>query len=136
MEKKLLRSQDNRIVAGVCGGLGEYFDIDPVIFRILAVLLLIVNGFGAILYIIGWIAIPDSKETKKDKAERNKVVEEDKKEPEPSSSYVLIAFFAILLGALLLINNFIDIFNFHKTWPVLLIFLGVVLLVRDSWREK
>ncbi len=55
------RSPKNKIIAGVCGGLGEYFQIDPVIFRLIFLLLVIGCGFGVILYFILWICIPISK---------------------------------------------------------------------------
>lgn len=55
--KKLYRSANDRIIAGVCGGLGKYFSIDPVIFRILFVLLTLLHGAGIIIYIIMIIVI-------------------------------------------------------------------------------
>ncbi len=57
-QRRLYRDEDNQVIAGVCSGLGNYFGTDPVIFRLLFVLALIVGGFGTILYIILWIAIP------------------------------------------------------------------------------
>lgn len=60
--KKLYRSETDRKLAGVCGGLGEYFDIDPVIFRIIFVVTTLMGGFGLLLYIIMWVAVhPKSK---------------------------------------------------------------------------
>jgi len=53
--KKLYRSKTNRMLAGVCGGLGEYFNIDPVIFRIAVVL----TGVGLIAYLAAIIIIPE-----------------------------------------------------------------------------
>jgi len=53
--KRLYRSSSNRIIAGVCGGLGEYLNIDPVIIRILAV---VIPGFGWFAYLICAILIP------------------------------------------------------------------------------
>lgn len=55
---RLYRSGKERILGGVCGGLGEYFDVDPVIFRLLFVALAFAGGLGIILYIIAWIIIP------------------------------------------------------------------------------
>lgn len=57
-KRRLYRSPDSRVIAGVCGGLGAYFNIDPVILRIIFVLLLFVNGVGLLAYIILWIAVP------------------------------------------------------------------------------
>ncbi len=56
--KRLYRSNDNRLIAGVCGGIGEYFDIDPVIIRLLSLLLVAVGGAGVFAYIIAWVVIP------------------------------------------------------------------------------
>ncbi|MCL2409870.1 MAG: PspC domain-containing protein [Oscillospiraceae bacterium] len=53
--RRLYRSRRNRIIAGVCGGIGEYFNIDPVIIRILAI---VIPGFGWIAYLICAIIIP------------------------------------------------------------------------------
>ena len=52
MEKRLYRSSRNKVLAGVCGGIGEYFDVDPVIIRILAVVFTLMMGTGLIAYIV------------------------------------------------------------------------------------
>jgi phage shock protein C len=57
--KRLMRSNKNRAIGGVCGGLGEYFTIDPVIVRILFVLGFLTFGMGVILYLILWIMMPE-----------------------------------------------------------------------------
>lgn len=62
MEKKLVRSKASRMIAGVCGGLGEYFNLDPTLVRLIMVLLIFAYGVGLLIYIIGWIIIPDTKE--------------------------------------------------------------------------
>jgi phage shock protein C len=56
--KRLYRSQKDRIIAGVCGGLGEYFDVDPNIIRIIW-LLVGLTGTGIIAYILAWVIIPE-----------------------------------------------------------------------------
>ena len=53
--KRLFRSRSNRMIAGVCGGIGEYFNIDPIIVRILAV---VIPGFGWFAYLVCAIIIP------------------------------------------------------------------------------
>jgi len=57
MAKKLKRSQD-RILGGVCSGLAEYFDIDPVIVRLLWLLTVLTFGVGIVGYLVAWIIIP------------------------------------------------------------------------------
>ena len=59
-EKRLRRPMDDRVLAGVCAGLGEYFDLDPVLFRVLFVLLTFTGAAPGILaYIILWIVMPE-----------------------------------------------------------------------------
>lgn len=62
MEKKVFRSKANRMIAGVCGGLGEYFNVDPTLIRLIMVLLVFAYGIGLLIYVIGWIIIPETKE--------------------------------------------------------------------------
>ncbi len=56
---KLYRSKKNRIIAGVCGGIGEYFNVDPTLIRLLWLLISILGGSGILAYIIAWIIIPE-----------------------------------------------------------------------------
>jgi phage shock protein C len=63
MNKRLVRSEKNRIVAGVCQGLGEYLGIDPLILRILFVVLAMANGTGLVLYVMAWLFIPKGEAT-------------------------------------------------------------------------
>lgn len=59
MNKRLMRSND-RVFAGVCGGLAEYFDFDPVLVRIAYAFLTIFTAFsGLIFYIVLWIVMPE-----------------------------------------------------------------------------
>jgi len=63
MEKKLYRSQKDRMIGGVCGGLGEYFGIDPTIVRLLFVFFSLTGGPGLIAYLIFLIVVPDQSST-------------------------------------------------------------------------
>lgn len=58
--RKLYRSRKDRWIAGVCGGLGEYFDIDPILIRFLWLLFILLGGSGILAYIIGIVVIPES----------------------------------------------------------------------------
>lgn len=60
MSKQLYRSQDNKVIGGVCGGLADYFDVDPVIVRLLCVLLFFMKAVGVIAYIVCMIIIPEA----------------------------------------------------------------------------
>lgn len=60
--RRLFRSRKNRMIAGICGGLGDYLGIDPTVVRLVCILL-IVFSFGAaiIAYLLAWILIPEEK---------------------------------------------------------------------------
>ena len=58
--KRLYRSRTNKVVAGVCGGIGEYFNIDPVIPRIIFLLVALPGGISILVYFIFWLLIPKS----------------------------------------------------------------------------
>jgi len=58
MEKRLYRSRTERVLWGVCGGLAKYFDTDPTIVRVIAVLLIFADGLGILAYIVMAIIVP------------------------------------------------------------------------------
>ena len=60
MVKKLYRSQNNRMLAGVCGGLGEYLSLDPTVVRLLWVLFTFVGASGLLAYLICLLIIPEN----------------------------------------------------------------------------
>lgn len=62
-KKRLYRDPDRKVIAGVCGGLAAYFNMDPVVVRLIMVLLFILNGLGLIIYVILWIAVPVAQTT-------------------------------------------------------------------------
>lgn len=59
---RLYRSEDDRIVAGVCGGLAEEYELDPALVRVLTVLLALFTGFGAIAYVVAALVMPTKSE--------------------------------------------------------------------------
>ena len=56
--KRLYRSGRERILGGVCGGIAEYFEVDPVLVRLAWILFSLIYGFGILIYIIAWIIMP------------------------------------------------------------------------------
>jgi len=58
-QKKLYRSRKNRVLGGVCGGLGSYLNIDPVLLRVIWAVLFFAGGMGLLAYIIAWIIMPE-----------------------------------------------------------------------------
>jgi phage shock protein C len=57
--RKLYRSRTNRKLAGICGGLAEYFGVDATLIRVLFVLLAVLGGSGLVLYLAMWIIVPN-----------------------------------------------------------------------------
>jgi phage shock protein C len=60
MDKKLRRSKNDAMIAGVAGGIAEYFNVDPVLIRLAFVLTAVLGGPGLLIYIIMWIIMPES----------------------------------------------------------------------------
>lgn len=58
MQKRLYRSRDEKIIGGVCGGLGEYLSVDPTLIRLALVLITLFGGAGIIAYLILWVVVP------------------------------------------------------------------------------
>lgn len=58
MQVRLSRSSSERMVAGICGGLAEYFNIDPVIVRLIFVLVTLTSGLGLLIYLLLWMIMP------------------------------------------------------------------------------
>ena len=61
MTKRLRRSHTDKIIAGVCGGIGEYLEVDPVVVRLLWIVATVFTAFGpgALCYLLAWVIIPD-----------------------------------------------------------------------------
>lgn len=59
MTKRLYRSKRERILGGVCGGMAEYFDVDPTLVRLFWILLIFAGGVSILAYVIAWIIIPE-----------------------------------------------------------------------------
>ena len=58
--KELRKSDTNRVICGVCGGLGEYFQVDPTIVRLLLVAFTLLGGSGIIAYLIAAVIMPEA----------------------------------------------------------------------------
>lgn len=58
--KQLIKSQENKIIFGVCGGLGEYFEVDPILFRLAFIILTFAGGGGILIYLVFALFMPSS----------------------------------------------------------------------------
>jgi len=141
--KKLYRSETNRVLAGVAGGLGEYFGIDPLLLRILFILLAVFGGGGVIIYLILWLLIPSEKDTARDpedtikqnaeelKMKAQSFAKEFKGMQSENHSRNRFGFLIIVIGLVFLFDN-LGFFRFHFFWPVLLIAFGLFLVFRNK----
>jgi phage shock protein PspC (stress-responsive transcriptional regulator) len=130
MSARLYRSRINSKIGGVCGGIAEYFDIDPVIPRIVVVVLTLVKGIGLIAYLIAWMVIPKMPLGEK---EPEIVVDSEKA---GFWSSVWPGVILVGLGGIFLIHNFFWWFDFDEYfWPLLLIVVGGFLIF-NSTRKK
>jgi phage shock protein C len=57
--RKLYRSQNQRLLDGVCGGLAEYFNVDATLIRVLFLILAVFGGSGLVIYVVMWLIVPD-----------------------------------------------------------------------------
>jgi phage shock protein PspC (stress-responsive transcriptional regulator) len=78
MADRLYRSEDDRIIGGVCGGIAEVYELDPSLVRLGLVLFTLAGGSGILAYIIAWIVIPTESEVEKE--EKVKDIEAEKVE--------------------------------------------------------
>lgn len=58
MNRKLYRSQSQKMIAGVCGGLGQYLGLDPTVVRLVFVLMALGGGHGVLIYLLLWLFVP------------------------------------------------------------------------------
>jgi phage shock protein PspC (stress-responsive transcriptional regulator) len=154
MMNRLYRSETDKILGGVCGGLGAYLGFDPVIIRIFFVLLTIANGVGVMIYMLLWLILPAESKAENGSTHQNLENAADEittraKEmagelqaavTRPNRQGALyIGAALILLGVIFLVENlnigWLWWLDFDFLWPVLLIGGGIILFVRYM-REK
>lgn len=151
-ERRLHRSRRDKMIAGVCGGLGEFFDIDPVVWRLAFVVVTLLGGAGVVIYIVLAILMPQEG---REAAPAGDVVRENVDDLASSArefsadlrgysrSYTAAedqerrvrnrqvgGLILVGLGTLFLVTN-LNLFwwlNWDRLWPVVLIVIGVAIL--------
>ncbi len=139
MKKKWYRSRKDKMIGGVCGGIGEYFDIDPTLIRILFVVGLFMAA-GFLAYIVLWIVVPEeplipvssnNTETTGEAGTGTGTAQDETQQttdvPKRNRSGIFGGIM-VILGVLLLIDNFV---TFHAFWPLVLILIGVGILLKN-----
>jgi len=134
--RRLYKSRRDRVIDGVCGGVAEYFEVDPTIVRILWVLITLLGGSGFILYIIAMIIMPVNPEhVAAGQASTTPVKNTDRKR--------FWGVLLILVGALILFANlgwWAAFHWWHVSWdvvfPIVLILIGFWLMYVHTSRSK
>lgn len=138
-ETRLVRSQTDKMLAGVCGGLAAYLGIDSVFVRLLFVLLLFASGVGFPIYLILWFIMPGEGSASKPNSE---VIQDNLEE----MSYTLsksvnrigrpgtVGVLLILLGLYFLFNQmgWLHWISGGLFWPLVIIGIGIYMLIRRS----
>ena len=153
--KRLFRSAKSKVFGGVAGGIAEYFEIDPIIIRLLFVVIAFAGGGGAIVYLILWIALPlepinpfnmnmgsgepfsspnpgDSSSADYSAGSANPFNLPVKPE---NRNGLIGGIVLISLGLIFMANRFIPNINFGDLWPLVLVVLGGV-LIATSFAER
>lgn len=134
MTKKLYRSKNDRVLAGVCAGLANHFNVDPVLIRVIFVAALLGGGFGLLAYLILWVVTPENPEFYQANEQGSTYTNDisyknqDKMSNNNRAGSTIAGVILILLGGLFLAEEFLPDFDFEKYWPLILIFVGVGLL--------
>jgi len=138
---RLYRSNTDKVIGGVAGGLGDYLNVDPVVVRVLFVLLAIFGGSGVLVYIILWIAIPAEIVTFQkftgDNPEANP--EDENIEQEHSrrkNTSLIVGVIMIVLGLIFLIDRLVPFYNLASLWPLLIILAGVLLISPEIFKTS
>jgi phage shock protein C len=134
--KKLYRSRKDKVIGGVCGGLGKYLKIDPVLLRILFVASIFLSGAGLILYVIAWLIMPlepsENEESEVIDVETEPRKDDEKKEK--TDPRLIFAGVLIIIGILLLLGNAFPLlfswaFSIKTILGVLLVIVGGIMVM-------
>jgi phage shock protein PspC (stress-responsive transcriptional regulator) len=140
MNRQILRSKEHRVIAGVCGGFAEYFNIDPTVIRLIWIAISLTAGVGILAYIIAAIIIPDkpanyrSDENQSNPDSGFNAGTNDWGKPaakfDSDKSRLLIGGILVILGVFFLTREFFGWFNFKYFWPAAFIIIGGLLIFK------
>ncbi len=123
---RLTRSTTDKVVGGVAGGLGRYFGVDPVWFRLGFVVFTLAGGAGILAYLIAWIVIPE------DTGDHTGPVEPAK--PLGPQGSIIAGIVLVGVGLMLLLNQFVPWFD-RLMWPMAVVVGGLALIVIGLRRD-
>lgn len=130
MSKKLYLSRDKQL-AGVCGGIAEYFDMDPTVVRLFWVLFSIFGGAGVIGYIIAMIIIPENPYSKSS-ADYETNYEDRSYGKESNKGNLLVGGILIAVGSVYLFQRFFGLYwlRVSQLWPLVLVVFGLIIIFK------
>ena len=138
--KRLYRSRKERVIAGVCGGLAEYFDIDPALVRLIVLLLAFANGIGFLFYFVAWLVIPLEPVERQDSGSSEGGGEGGVQPPvephEKRDSRLWVGIILIVTGVIFLMGNYMPWLSWSNLWPLILVAVGIYLIVGDKERSE
>lgn len=126
-ERRLTRSEDNKVIAGVSGGLANYLDIDPVLVRLAFLALFFASGIGAVIYIALAVIAPTESEAIFEKSPEDLEHDYSRDAGRQRNTSMLFAALMIIGGIYFLFDNLGVQLTF--IWPLLLIAFGVMLIM-------
>ncbi len=142
--KRLYRTRKNKVIAGVCGGIAEYFNVDPVLIRLIAVLFFFTGGASLIAYIVGMIIIPNEPVELITEAEKASAQSVTPPAPTESFSHVgslIIGVIMIVFGLHFLLRRIPFFYPYYWWfwdmgwrffWPSVLIIIGLLVIFRAA----
>ena len=129
---KLTRSNDDKILGGVCGGIASYLGVDPLLIRILFVLLALANGLGVLPYFVLWVVLPVGEPSE----EAHAMEPFDRREPvnavaQPANRAMVGGAVLVAVGLLLLLKNLGALwwFRWDMVAPLMLIVVGAIVVM-------
>lgn len=139
-QKKFERLRTNRVIGGVCSGLGQYFNLDPIIFRFTFIALLLAGGSSIFIYLLLLIIIPNEPYVilSKNEAETAKPMQDSTinvthlPEQTQDSTNLLFGLILIAGGVMLLLHNLVPYFRMEKLWPAILMIVGIGLIFQKK----
>ncbi|MEX2430321.1 MAG: PspC domain-containing protein [Dehalococcoidia bacterium] len=126
---RLRKSNADRVLFGVCGGIGRYFEIDPVLVRAVFIVLFLAGGSGLIGYIILAIVMPGGEQVETNQAEGTERTTKRRQG---------LAAALIIIGAVVLLANLgiFGSFKWEVLWPLLLIGMGAAIIAQQYRRSS
>ena len=138
--KRLHRSNTDKVIGGVSGGLANYLGVDPVLIRVAFVLLTLFGGGGVLIYIVMWIAIPAETIDYQAAFSNNPdpVADADTEiipaKNNQSNTALVAGVLLIIAGLLFLADRLMPFYNLIDFWPVILIVAGVLVIKPDLFK--